>query len=502
MRRAMAAALICGGAAVEVVFYDASLGRAATVADFAVGATLIACGTIAWERRRESRVGPLLGLAGIAWFLGSAAPPLLYVHRGPLAHLTLSYPTGRLRTRIAQAVVAAAWLDGAIEPVARNRAATFVVAGSIALAAVYGRTRNPAAALAFAAVLALGAWSANDLVLWVYDGVIAAIGIALLGDLLRGGWAEAAAVGLVVDLGAGAETGTLRRKLARALGDPSLVVGYRLADGFVDDAGRPVELPAPGSGRTVTPLVADGEEIGLLVHDEALLADRRLVDSVAAAARIAVANAGLQAEARAQAAALEASRRRIVEAADAQRRQIRAELDRRAGRALAAVASLLADARSAGPEVAELERELVETQRELAQFAHGVRPAVLTECGLMPALAQLAERSTVPVDLDGAVGRLPEPVEAALYFVCSEALANVAKHAAASRVRIAVHTDLGGVTVEIADDGRGGANVGRGSGLAGLTDRVEALGGSLGTDSPPQRGTRLVAWLPLNDGRA
>src|SRR5206468_3486999 len=186
------------------------------------------------------------------------------------------------------------------------------------------------AALAFAAVLALGAWNAKELVLWAYDCTVAAIAIFLLADLLRGRWAEAAAVGLVVDLGAGAEAGTLQRKLARALGDPSLVVGYRVAgtDGFVDDAGNPLDVPAPGSGRTVTALLDDGEEIGLLVHDEALLTDRTLVESVAAAARIAVANARLQTEAHAQATALEASRRRIVEAADAQRRELRAELDR------------------------------------------------------------------------------------------------------------------------------------------------------------------------------
>src|SRR5262249_28074750 len=154
------------------------------------------------------------------------------------------------------------------------------------------------------------------------------IAVVLLVDLLRGRWSDAVVTGLIVDLGATADAGTLRAKLARALGDPSLVVGYRLPEtgAFVDDAGRPVELPEPGSGRTATAIAERVEQVAVLVHDEALLADRNLVESVAAAARIAVANARLQADSRARAAELEASRRRIVEAADAQRRRLEREL--------------------------------------------------------------------------------------------------------------------------------------------------------------------------------
>jgi signal transduction histidine kinase len=521
-RLALALVAVGFGAVVESVFYNPSLGLAATVADLAVGCVLIACGTIAWKRRQASRVGPMMGLAGIAWFLGNIGTPLLYLHRGPLVHLHLSYPTGRLRARLAQAVVAAAWVDAAIEPLARDDALTLALSGSVALTAAYvfvgttGPARKAggpalAAALAFAAVLALGAiqrlvgWNADRAVLWAYDGVIVAVAIMLLVDLLRGRWAEAVATGLVVDLGAASDTGTLRPKLARALGDPSLVVGYRIAGrvGLVDDAGRSVELPAPGSGRTVTPLLDRGEEVAVLVHDEALLADRQLLEPVAAAARMAVANAALQAQAHAKAGELLASRRRIVEAGDAQRRQIRDELDRRALHRLDTVASLLTETRTALPAsaagaVAELERELVEMRRELAQFAQGVLPAILSERGLMPALSQLAERSAIPVEVAGAVERLPEPVETALFFVCSEALANVAKHAAASAAKIDIRADEQRVTVEIADNGRGGADAARGSGLAGLADRVEALGGDLRVESRPSRGTQVAARLPLN----
>jgi hypothetical protein len=251
---------------VEWVSYEGDL--ALVVADGVVGLVLVTCGVIAWQRRGESRVGPLMALSGYAWFAGTLWSQLLYLHRGPLVHLHLSYPTGHVRTRLAGAVVVAAYLDAVIAPLARNDVLTLALSGAVALAAVqvFLGTSGPArkaggpalaAALAFAGVLALGAvarladWDADRAVLWTYDIVIAAVAIGLLVDLLRGRWAEAAVTGLVVDLGSPADAGTLRGKLARALGDPSLVVGYRLreAGAFVDDTGRPVELPSPGSGK-------------------------------------------------------------------------------------------------------------------------------------------------------------------------------------------------------------------------------------------------------------
>jgi signal transduction histidine kinase len=508
------------GAIVEWAFYDASLGLALTVADLVVGSVLIVCGVLAWDRRPESRVGLVMVLSGATWFLGNVAGALLYLHRGPLAQLVLSYPTGRVRSRLVLAVVAAAYVDAAIEPLARNDVLTLAVAAAVALTAlrVFTSSSGPArkaggpalaAALAYAGVLALGAIErlanrhADTAVLWVYDVVIASLPLVLLVDLLRGRWAEAVVTGLVVDLGATGEGGTLQAKLARALGDPSLVIGYRLAGtaGFVDDAGRPVELPAVGSGRTVTPLVDHGEEVAVLVHDEALLADRRLLDSVGAAARIAVANVALQAEAQAKAGQLEASRRRIVEATSTQRRRVRDELRFGAGRRLERVASLLGGARAAladddAEAVAGVELELAETRRELTQLAYGMLPTTLSERGLMPALSQLAERSAVPVDVTGGVGRLAEPVEAALFFVCSEALANVVKHAAATAAAIVVRAEPERVTVEVVDDGQGRADPSRGSGLAGLADRVEALGGRLRVESRAGAGTRVVAEIP------
>jgi signal transduction histidine kinase len=213
-------------------------------------------------------------------------------------------------------------------------------------------------------------------------------------------------------------------------------------------------------------------------------------------------------DAQAKAAELEASRRRLVEATDVQRRRIGDELRLGADRRLERVASQLGGARAAladgdAQAVADVEHELAEARTELTRFAHGVLPAALSERGLMPALSQLVERSAIPVDVVGGVGRLAEPVEAALFFVCSEALANVAKHAGASTATIAVRAAPERVTVEVVDDGRGGVDARRGSGLTGLADRVEALGGRLRIESPAGAGTRVVAEIPVGtaDGR-
>jgi signal transduction histidine kinase len=517
LRLALLTLGLAAGLAAEWASYDGG-ELEVTVADLAVGWILIGCGLIAWERRPESRVGAIMSLAGFTWFLGTAFEHALYLHRGPFVHLLLAYPTGRLPTRLARAVVVAAYMDGAIEPLARNDVLTLALSGAVAGVALRGflQATGPArraaslplaAAVAFAAVLAVGAagrlTGADPDVLWVYSFVIAFATILLVIDLLRARWAEAVVTGLVVDLGAPLEAATLRGKLAHALGDPSLVIGYRVpATGvLVDEAGRPVNLPSSGSGREVTSIEDGGHQFAVLVHDEVLLADRKLLESVAAAARFAVANAALQAEARARADELEASRRRIVEAGDAQRRRLEQELRLGAERRLDRVATLVAGARSAvesvdDASVGALTNELDEARRELREFAAGVHPAALTARGLVPALTLLAARSTIPVVVEGTIERLPEPIEAALFFVCSEALANVAKHAAASRVSIELQEERGSLFVRIADDGVGGAVPAQGSGLRGLADRVEALGGHLTVESPPGVGTSIVVELP------
>ena len=213
----------------------------------------------------------------------------------------------------------------------------------------------------------------------------------------------------------------------------------------------------------------------------------------------------LDAELRESHEELRASRARIVQAGDAERRRLERDLHDGAQARLVALALLLRTARRRAEPDAELTTLLDEAQvelqtslSELRELARGIHPAVLTERGLEPALRALTARVPVPVELDvEADRRLPSPVESAAYFVVSEALANVAKYAQASYASVAVRRRNGHVTVEVRDDGIGGAALGAGSGLRGLADRVAALDGTLRVHSPAGAGTRLQAEIPL-----
>ena len=207
-------------------------------------------------------------------------------------------------------------------------------------------------------------------------------------------------------------------------------------------------------------------------------------------------------------AALTASRARIVAAADQARRRIERDLHDGAQQRLVTLALRLREAQAAlPPGAAEAAQrldgavaEVTGVLEELQEIGRGLHPAVLTEGGLRPALRALARRSAVPVCLEVQVeGRLPEPAEVAAYYAVAEALTNTAKHADASAAEVEVAVGEGVVRVSVRDDGRGGAGFGRGSGLVGLKDRVEALGGRIQLDSPPGAGTALDIVLPLGD---
>jgi len=201
-----------------------------------------------------------------------------------------------------------------------------------------------------------------------------------------------------------------------------------------------------------------------------------------------------------------ASRARIVEAADAERRRLERDLHDGAQQRLVGIslALRLASARltpGADPEVdralQQASQELAAALSELRELGHGIHPAILTEEGLGPALESLVERASLPVTLETVPpGRLPASVEAAAYFVVSEALANVAKHAQARRASVRASTLDGRLVVEVADDGVGGADPNGGSGLRGLADRVAALDGSLRIESAVGRGTTIHAEIP------
>ncbi|PWU21652.1 MAG: histidine kinase, partial [Candidatus Rokuibacteriota bacterium] len=250
----------------------------------------------------------------------------------------------------------------------------------------------------------------------------------------------------------------------------------------------------------------DGEPLAAIVHDASLLEEPELVRAAGAAARLALENAQLQAETRAQLAQVKESRVRIVAAADDERRRIERDLHDGAQQRLAALALQLRTAQrrlgsqEVDPEVETLldsaVAELQAANEELRELVRGVYPAILTEDGLAAALESLALRSPFPIELDVVEGRFDPKVEATAYFVACEALANVAKHARASKVAVCVARHDGLLRVQVTDDGVGGARALTGSGLSGLGDRVEALGGRLRIDSRAASGTTIVGEIP------
>jgi signal transduction histidine kinase len=508
--------------------------RALAAGDFVVGLSLIACGVACRRRRRESRIGDLLAGAGFAWFLGtfvgSALGPaatfgalFVTLHRGPLIHAVLSYPTGRLSGRFERLVVASGYIWAAIPALGESPVLAIVVSCALTGAALVrqGRVSGTqhrargvalAGALAFAVVVSAGgvtdlsgaSASTDRVVSWAYQAVVFAIALGLVVDLFRGAWTRATVTGLVVELGKIPSERILRERLADALADPSLTVGYWLPDEgvYVDEDGRLLRQPTESSGREMTVIQDEaGDPVAVLVHDVGVLEDAELLSSVAAAARIAVSNVRLQREIRSQVHEVAASRRRIVESAEVQRRRLEEELRAGAERRLAHVEVVLAGARGDGAARTLLDQALAELERarvDLRELGRGILPELLTRGGLSAALADLARRGTVPVTIRVAPGRFPAAIEAAVYFVCSEALANVGKHARATTASVEVAREPERLVVTVSDDGIGGASFDAGSGLRGLADRVEALGGSLTREGPSGRGTRLRAELPLS----
>jgi len=328
--------------------------------------------------------------------------------------------------------------------------------------------------------------------------------------LLRSRVLQAGAVTeLLHRMGDAPDRSGLREMLSAALGDRSLQVVYWLEDKrrWVDAGGRPAMLPdADDPARATMRVERDGRAVGAILHDRTLCDDPELVRSVAAAAGLSIENERLQAQLRARVEELRASRARIVEASTAERRRLERDLHDGAQQRLVALSLTMRLAQTRlhkDPDAAEqllggAQEELAHALEELRELARGIHPAVLSDRGLGPALEALAGRSPVPVELDGTPPeRLPAAVEAAAYFVVAEALTNVAKYAGASQARVCVSRSNGHAVVEIADDGVGGADPLRGSGLRGLADRVSALDGILKLNSPAGAGTLLRAEIPV-----
>ena len=339
---------------------------------------------------------------------------------------------------------------------------------------------------------------------WFYTS--ATVPIAVLYVFVQRRLARGMVAGLVVELGTQSPSGDLRDALARALGDPSLELAYWFPAEkcYVDGDGRPVALPDADSARRATFVERYGQPIAALLHDPVLEHNAELVSSVCAAASLALENERLQAELRARLVELQASRARLVEATDAERRRIERDLHDGTQQRLVSIAmslglleSKLPGEAAAQPLVRETREALALALAELRELTHGINPPLLTERGLGAALDELCRRAALPTRLDLALDRrLPDQIESAAYFVASEALTNAAKHSHGSEIAVTAADDGSCLTLEVTDDGIGGATTAGGSGLRGLADRIEALGGRLTVSSPPGRGTTLRAEIP------
>jgi signal transduction histidine kinase len=420
--------------------------------------SFVGTGLYAWRRRPESRVGMLMVLFGFAWCLAALAfanSPLLYtigsvvggVWGGLFLHLVMSFPSGRL---------------------APGRDRAIVIAGYVMF------TVGSIPASLFAAPEEFGCDDCPDnLLLITRNDDLATAAMALSSVVYVALFAI-----VLVRL-------TLRWRRTPPLARLQLT-------------------PVYGCGLLAFLLVTAGTTgAGDAIWWAAFIATAVLPFAfLAGLLRSHVAR--LDAELRARLEDLRASRARLVQAGDAERRRLERDLHDGAQSRLVSLALLLGQVRKrvdANSETADLldraQAELNTSLAELRELARGIHPAVLTERGLGPALTALAARAPVPVRLDADGNeRLPGPVEIAAYFVVSEALTNVVKYAQATEATVAVRRDGERVTVEITDDGVGGADAAQGSGLRGLADRVAALDGTLAVESPAGRGTRVCVEIP------
>ena len=461
MQAVVLAALACGAGVVALLLASDHQDAKTVWAVFgpAVGWSFIGVGLYAWRRRPESRTGALMVLFGFAWFLSALAfanSPLLYsfalvaggLWGGVFLQLVMAFPSGRVAPGLDRVLVVAGYLIFTVASIP-----VMLFAGPHEL----GCDDCPANVLLVRhdpdlASVAQGFVVALYVVLFV---------IVLVRLTLR--WRR---------------TGRLERLQLT----PVYVCGlltFLLVTVATAGAGDAVAWTAL-SATALLPFAFLG---GLLRSHVARL----------------------DAELLARVEELRASRARLVEAGDTERRRLERNLHDGAQARLVGLAMLLglarrrldADPDEAGVLIDRALAELKASLAELRELARGIHPAVLSERGLEPALHAIASRVPVPVTLEtDGEQRLPAPVEIAAYFVVSEALANVAKYSQATAATVAIRRASGRVTVDVTDDGIGGADAAQGSGLRGLGDRVAALDGTLSLDSPPGRGTRLHVEIP------
>ncbi len=474
-----------------------------TALSTATGFLFLLAGAVAHVRRPANPIGVLIALAGVALFLEDlqfARDPVLYTIAVPLraasspviAHLVLAFPHGRLRSRWERLLVAAAYL---------------VVLGSGVVGLL--ADDDPRDLLAIRPGSHGGAFADRALEL-AATAISAGVVVVLLYRWLTGRLPQRRLLSPVITI---ALLGALTSGAGTALGDghplsAPLLQAYRILFCLWPLAFLAGVLRARvGNAEMIRLLLErDGTGLAALVQDDEVWKDSRSIDALNAAAGLVLDNQRLTAELEQRLAEVRASRARLVEAGDEERRRLERDLHDGAQQRLVSVVLLLRmTGRRYGdglpPEVRALLSgsvdELQTAITELRELARGIRPAILTEAGLAAAVRSLAERSPMDVALAvGPVPRLDAAVEATAYFVTSEALTNALKHAQTDHVDVRITTEGAELRVEVTDAGVGGASLDGGTGLAGLRDRVDALGGDLTVSSGPG-GTAVHAAIPL-----
>ena len=480
-----------------------------TTLDIATGLAFVVGAAIA---RGPSAERMLMGAVGVAWLAASFLPATRSLHQSVLVVSLIAFPAGRVRglTRWLLACLAVPVAFGLLPQIG----VTAVFALGALLVLIGGRrdtaTAYPAvAAIAVAAVLG-ASWSVSRLRAEAFDPAVALVGYELV--LLAVAVSFPLAAAAVIRSRARLADRLLADErlvglegfavvLRRALSDPDVQV-FRWDGsnaGYVDEGGRSVPT---GGGERRWLTVADAESpVAVVAYKSSALDDPGTAEAVTAAVRLAVRHERLQHEQQQQLAELEASRARIVAAADRERERAATQLRGDVGVSLQLAQSELSAVRSAAGNTTAVESldivvgELATAQTEIVELVAGIPPAQLGSGRLQEALQALAQRSPIPVSVTVATDAASDQdTEAALFYVCSEALANAVKHADAKRIGIAVRRVNGAIEAVISDDGRGGADP-TGSGLQGLADRLATLNGQLRVDTPPGAGTTVTAMV-------
>jgi len=526
------------------------------------GSSFVLAGLIAWSLRPRNRVGLLMIGVGVGLLTGDAllknrvgqvspAAEVLLDFVSPLwavvlIHLLLAFPGGRLVSRLDRVVVRSFY---AVVPLAALLA---VIAGYPVLGKISQPVFDievPAAGSIYLACLVIGSalvirrWflggharrRSMSPVFWpmvpitvffvlataavlrgsvtalatVFPLLLVALPVGCLIGLLRSGLDMSSVGDLVVKLSGGLAPEQLQPALAQALHDPSLEVAYWLPaqEWFADLEGRRIELPTADSEQAVSLLGDPASPVAALIYDSSLVDEGQLVDTAAAAVHLALQNARLQVQLRAQLEEVRQSRARLVEAADGERQRVERDLHDGAQQQLVTLLLSLQVTKAEAMRRSDFETatlidaniaSLREALGELRELARGIHPTILTQAGLVPAIRSLTERCPIPVDVTGELGdtRLAPPLETALYFVVSEAITNAVKYSKGRRMCISLGRRSGFAVVEVSDDGVGGADLSVGSGLRGLTDRVAAVGGRLIIKSDLTGGTTIHAEVP------